>query len=94
MNQLLTTDSRRPLPQLPPLENADMAGVDLCMQIHTYVLQYLEDSHEPSPLLRQLYEEGKMGFKTGEGFFKWTPDQMTASKEDLNEYLIKMLYGK
>jgi 3-hydroxybutyryl-CoA dehydrogenase len=82
------------LPQLAPMENADMAGVDLLFQIHSYVLPYLEDSHEPSPLVKQLYNEGKLGFKTGEGFQTWTPEQMTASKENLNEYLIKMIYGK
>lgn len=83
------------LPQLSPMENADMVGTDLTLDIHKYVLQYLEDSHEPSPLLVKLNEEGKLGFKSGgEGFQKWTPEQMAASKEDLNTYLIRMLYGK
>ena len=82
------------LPQLSPMENADMVGTDLTYNIHSYVLQYLEDSHEPSPLLVKLNKEGKMGFKTGEGFQKWTPEQIAASKENLNTYLIRMLYGK
>ena len=76
------------------MENADMVGTDLTYNIHSYVLQYLEDSHEPSPLLVKLNKEGKMGFKTGEGFQKWTPEQIAASKENLNTYLIRMLYGK
>ena len=82
------------LPQLGPMENADMVGTDLTYNIHDYILKDLEDSHEPSPLLRQLGDEGKIGFKTGEGFQKWTPDQVAQSNAELNEYLIRMLYGK
>ena len=82
------------LPQLAPMENADMVGTDLTYNIHDYILKDLEDSHEPSPLLKKLRDEGKIGFKTGEGFQKWTPEQVKASNEGLNEYLIKMLFGK
>ena len=82
------------LPQLAPIENADMVGTDLTYNIHDYILKDLEDSHEPSPLLKQLRDEGKLGFKSGEGFRKWTPEEIAKSKADLNEYLIRMLYGK
>ncbi len=82
------------LPQLGPMENADMVGTDLTWSIHDYILQDLEDSHRPSPLLTKLKEEGKLGLKTGEGFQKWTPEETAASAAALNEYLIRMLYGK
>ena len=82
------------LPQLGPMENADMVGTDLTYNIHDYILKDLEDSHEPSPLLKKLRDEGKIGFKTGEGFQKWTPEQVAKSNADLNEYLIRMLYEK
>ena len=67
------------LPQLGPMENADMVGTDLTYNIHDYILRDLEDSHEPSPLLKQLRDAGKIGFKTGEGFQKWTPEQVAQS---------------
>ena len=82
------------LPQLGPMENADMVGTDLTHNIHDYILRDLEDSHEPSPLLKELRDAGKIGFKTGEGFQKWTPEQVAQSNAELNEYLIRMLYGK
>ena len=82
------------LPQLGPMENADMVGTDLTWSIHDYILQDLEDSHRPSPLLEQLRSEGKLGFKSGEGFQTWTPEETKASAAALNEYLIHMLYGK
>ena len=82
------------LPQLGPLTNSDMVGTELTWNIHNYILQFLEDSHTPSPLLAQMKEEGKMGFKSGEGFMKWTPEEVEKQNTDLNEYLIRMLYGK
>ncbi len=82
------------LPQLAPLENADMVGMDLTYQIHDYILKDLEDSHTPSPLVKQLLEEGKLGFKSGEGFQTWTDESIAASRAGLNAYLVKMLYGK
>ena len=79
------------LPQLGPIENADMVGLDLTYNIHDYILQHLEDSHKPSPLLTKLREEGKLGFKSGEGFQSWTPEQIAESNAALNEYLVRML---
>jgi 3-hydroxybutyryl-CoA dehydrogenase len=82
------------LPQLPPLVNSDMVGTDLTYNIHDYILKDLCDSHEPSPLLVKMKEEGKMGFKSGEGFYKWDAEAVKKENNDLNKYLIKMLYNK
>ena len=82
------------LPVLAPLENADMVGNDLALTIHTYLLPFLENGTEPSPLLAQHVAEGKLGFKSGEGFFRWTPDDMEQSRRKLTDHLIRMLYGK
>ncbi len=82
------------LPQLGPMENADMVGTGLTYNIHDYILKHLEDSHEPSRLLKELKDTGKTGFQSGEGFQKWTEEQAAASSASLNEYLIRMLYGK
>ena len=68
------------LPQLGPMENADMVGTDLTYNIHDYILHDLEDSHKPSKLLAELKDAGKIGFKTGEGFQAWTPEQWRACR--------------
>lgn len=78
------------LPQLAPLENADMVGLDLTWNIHNYILSDLCDSHEPSPLLDELKEKGELGFKSGQGFQKWDEESIAKSKADLNAYLIQM----
>ena len=82
------------LPQLSALENSDMVGTQLTWNIHSYVLPHLEDSHEPSPLLKQMLDEGKLGFKSGEGFMKWRQEEIDACNADLNSYLIHMLYER
>jgi len=78
------------LPVLAPCENADMVGLDLTLSIHTYVLKYLEDSHEPSPLLKEKVAKGELGFKTGGvGYQTWTPDEQKALRSRLLTYLTK-----
>jgi 3-hydroxybutyryl-CoA dehydrogenase len=79
------------LPVLAPLETADSGGLDLTWAIHSYVLRHLEDSHEPSPLLREKVEKGELGFKTGGvGLQTWTPEQMKATCERLLDYLSRV----
>ena len=76
------------LPVLAPLENADLVGLDLTFSIHNYVLKHLEDSHEPSPLLKEKVEKGELGFKSGGvGFQRWTPDEQKALRANLLDYL-------
>lgn len=75
-------------PILGILENADMIGLDLSLNIQSYIVKYLEDSHEPSKMLKELVERGDLGFKTGKGYQKWTPEQVAASNKRLREYLI------
>ena len=82
------------LPQLGPLENADMIGLDLTDDIHTTVFADLCDSHETSAMVKQLIAEGKLGFKTGEGLQKWSPEAIEASRTGLNDYLVSMLNRK
>ncbi len=88
------------LPYLPPLVNSDMVGTQLTYNIHSYVLKDLEDRHDASPLLKEMIDDGKMGFRAEEkdgvreGFMKYTDEEIAEINNGLNEYLIKMLYGK
>jgi len=77
------------LPVLGPIENADMVGLDLTLSIHDYILKHLESSPNPSPLLREKVKRGELGFKTAQGFYSWSPEEINKSKERLLEYLIE-----
>jgi 3-hydroxybutyryl-CoA dehydrogenase len=62
---------------LGPLENADLVGTDLTLDIHNQVLADLEDRKTPSPLLQGMIDEGKLGFKSHQGFKTWTDEQIS-----------------
>jgi 3-hydroxybutyryl-CoA dehydrogenase len=72
---------------LGPLENADLVGTDLTLAIHATVLPDIEHRPGPSPYLEKLVADGKLGFKSGEGFRKWTPEQQAALRAAVIEHL-------
>ncbi|HVN96362.1 MAG TPA: 3-hydroxyacyl-CoA dehydrogenase family protein [Syntrophorhabdaceae bacterium] len=74
---------------LGPLENADMAGLDLTLQIHNYILQYLESSPAPSAVLIQKAAIGELGMKSSKGFYDWTPDKEGELRKRLLNHLIE-----
>jgi 3-hydroxybutyryl-CoA dehydrogenase len=79
----------RRLAVLGPLENADMVGTDLTLAIHKTVLPAIESRPGPSPYLEQLVANGKLGFKSGEGFRTWTPAQQQALRAKVLQHLKK-----
>ena len=79
------------LPVLGPMENADMVGTDLTLAIHDYILKYLENSTEPSPLLKKKVAEGNLGFKSGRGFQEWPSKNAEESRKRLQEYLLGVI---
>jgi 3-hydroxybutyryl-CoA dehydrogenase len=77
----------RRLGVLGPLENADLVGTDLTLAIHESVLADLDRTPGPSPYLRNLVAEGKLGMKSGEGFRRWTPELQAALRKRVFEHL-------
>jgi len=72
---------------LGPIENADLVGLDLTRSIHSYVLPALNASAAPSPLLDALIAEGRLGFKSGRGFFDWPGDKQAALRAKVASHL-------
>jgi 3-hydroxybutyryl-CoA dehydrogenase len=77
----------RRLAVLGPLENADLVGTDLTLAIHDTVLPAIENRPGPSPYLQDLVAAGKLGFKSGEGFRKWSPEQQAALRTKVMQHL-------
>jgi 3-hydroxybutyryl-CoA dehydrogenase len=77
----------RRLSVLGPLENADLVGTDLTLDIHRQVLSDLEGSKNPSPYLEALVRDGNLGFKSNQGFKPWTEEKKNALRATLREHL-------
>lgn len=54
-----------------PLKLTDMVGLDVRLAIAEYLHSQLGERFEPPVLLRKMVAEGKLGQKSGEGFYKW-----------------------
>ena len=54
-----------------PLRLTDLIGLDVRLGIAEYLASTLGPRFEPPQLLREMVAEGKLGKKTGEGFYKW-----------------------
>ncbi|MGB3909834.1 MAG: 3-hydroxyacyl-CoA dehydrogenase family protein [Pseudolysinimonas sp.] len=58
-----------------PLRTTDVVGLDVRLGIAEYLHAQLGERFEPPALLREMVAAGKLGRKTGEGFFVWDRDQ-------------------
>jgi len=55
-----------------PLRLTDLVGLDVRLNIAEYLHSALgSECFRPPEILRQMVSEGKLGKKTGEGFYKW-----------------------
>jgi len=77
----------RRLAVLGPLENADLVGTDLTLAIHNTVLPAIDSRPAASPYLQKLVADGKLGFKTGEGFRKWSAEEQAALRAKVMAHL-------
>lgn len=56
-----------------PLHLGDYNGLDICLAIMEVIYAETGDSkYRPSPLLRKMVRAGKLGCKTGKGFFDYS----------------------
>jgi len=55
-----------------PLALGDLVGLDVCLSIMDILYDETHDSkYRASPLLRKMVRVGKLGCKTGQGFYTY-----------------------
>ena len=55
-----------------PLELGDLVGLDICLAImETLYKEFGDSKYRPCPLIKKMVRAGKLGRKTGEGFYKY-----------------------
>ena len=66
----------------------ELAGWDLVLAAFEELYKDLNSSSEINPLLREMVEDDKLGVKSGEGFYEWTPERIEEIRDRMNQVLI------
>lgn len=64
-----------------PLKLSDLVGLDVRLGILEHLHRELGEQFRPPALLRQMVRAGKLGKKSGEGFYRWTAEGPVLASE-------------
>ncbi len=74
---------------LGPMEQSDLVGLDLTLDIAEVLYAHLDRTPGPHPFLREKVKNGKLGMKTGDGFRHWTAETANAVRQRLSRFLVE-----
>ena len=74
-----------------PFEVFELAGWDLVLAAFEELYKDLNSSSDINPLLREMVDSGKLGVKSGEGFYQWTDERQQALRDKMSQALIHSL---
>jgi 3-hydroxybutyryl-CoA dehydrogenase len=72
-----------------PLEQSDMIGLALTLDIHRTLMPHLDRTPEAHPHLVARVAEGKTGMAAGEGFRRWTPKEADALRQRFRAFVVE-----
>ncbi len=68
--------------RMGPLKTTDLVGLDVRLAIaETLTAELPSDRFAPPEILRTLVAEGRIGRKSGEGFYRWEGDKVSGEGE-------------
>jgi 3-hydroxybutyryl-CoA dehydrogenase len=68
--------------RMGPLKTSDLVGLDVRLSIAETLAAGLDERRfEPPAILRRLVAEGRIGKKSGEGFFRWEGDTALVAED-------------
>lgn len=73
------------------LEIADFGGLDIWCTVGDNLLSVMDNSQQANKLLREKVIEGKLGLKSGEGFYKYSEADVNEIKKKFTKKLITQL---
>lgn len=71
-----------------PFQVFELAGWDLVLAAFEELYKDMNSSEKINPLLREMVETDKLGVKSGQGFYEWTPETIEEIRETMNRALI------
>jgi 3-hydroxybutyryl-CoA dehydrogenase len=78
------------MPFLGPLETADLAGLDLSLEVHEDLFPHLENAVKPLAVLTEKVEQGVLGAKTGRGFHDWPREKLGRVIRERDRFLLRI----
>jgi 3-hydroxybutyryl-CoA dehydrogenase len=79
------------LANLGPLETSDFGGLDTFYRLAQHLFPDLSDAKSAPPVLEKFVKEGKLGVKTGEGFYSYPPAVAKKKIRERDRRLIQQL---
>ncbi len=76
---------------LGPLEIADLGGLDIFNTVGSYVAKSLSNATDSPKVLQDLVAAGKLGAKTGSGFYDYPPGKASTLTAERDEKLLEIL---
>ena len=71
-----------------PFEVFELAGWDLVLAAFEKLYKDLNSSPDINPLLQEMVDSGKLGVKSGEGFYQWTDERQQTLRDKMSQALI------
>ena len=79
------------MPAYGIFEHMDVAGLDLALRVMEYVTPDLYNEGRAPEVFRELVREGKLGAKTGRGFYDWGVKSADAVRAERDAFLVEVL---
>ena len=76
---------------LGPFRVVDMGGVDIFNSVSNYLFEDLCDDKDGSRLLQDLVAQGKLGVKSGDGFYSYRKEEIPGLIKDRDSRYIRMV---
>ena len=73
------------------LEVADLGGLDIWCTVGDNLLKEMDNTTCANPILREKVEQGKLGIKSGAGFYDYSPEEKERIQKEFNQRLIHQL---
>ncbi|MBU1277135.1 MAG: 3-hydroxyacyl-CoA dehydrogenase family protein [Proteobacteria bacterium] len=74
-----------------PLERADLGGLDTTLAVQRYLLPMLDNRTGPSRPLVDQVEQGRLGVKTGGGFYDWPQEKAAKRQAQRDRALLEII---
>ena len=74
-----------------PMEYMDSVGLNLQVDVQSYLFETLADAKKPQELLMENYERGDYGAKAGKGFYDWSVKSLDEMVSRQNKRFIDRL---